>query len=79
MSGSNFLKLNFLCLLALLEGGGGGVGGGAEGLLWARSNRPFYQYGGHISNTKLEKGYHYYVQTRHKDLFSHYNRILRKL
>ena len=26
-----------------------------------------------ISNTKLEKGYHYYIQTRHKDLFSHYN------
>ena len=27
----------------------------------------------HISNTELEKGYHYYIQTRHKDLFSHYN------
>ena len=27
----------------------------------------------HISNTKLEKGDHYYIQTRHKDLFSHYN------
>ena len=25
----------------------------------------------HISNTKLVKGYHYYIQTRHKDLFSH--------
>ena len=25
----------------------------------------------HISNTKLEKGDHYYIQTRHKDLFSH--------
>ena len=25
----------------------------------------------HISNTKLAKGDHYYIQTRHKDLFSH--------
>ena len=25
----------------------------------------------HISNTKLEKGDHYYIPTRHKDLFSH--------
>ena len=33
----------------------------------------------HISNTKLEKGDHYYIQTRHKDLFSHYNLILRKV
>ena len=33
----------------------------------------------HISNTKLEKGDHYYIQTRHKYLFSHYNLILRKL
>ena len=33
----------------------------------------------HISNTKLEKGDHYYIQTRHKDLISHYNLILRKL
>ena len=33
----------------------------------------------HISNTKLEKGDHYYIKTRHKDLFSHYNLILRKL
>ena len=33
----------------------------------------------HISNIKLEKGDHYYIQTRHKDLFSHYNLILRKL
>ena len=32
----------------------------------------------HISNTKLEKGDHCYIQTRHKDLFSHYNLILRK-
>ena len=24
----------------------------------------------HISNTKLEKGDHYYIQTRHEDLFS---------
>ena len=34
----------------------------------------------HISNTKLDDdGDHYYIQTRHKDLFSHYNLILRKL
>ena len=33
----------------------------------------------HISNTKLEKGDHYYIQTWHKDLLSHYNLILRKL
>ena len=33
----------------------------------------------HISNTKLEKDDHYYIQTRHKNLFSHYNLILRKL
>ena len=33
----------------------------------------------HVSNTKLKKGYHYYIQTRHKDLFSHHNLILRKL
>ena len=26
----------------------------------------------HISNTKLEKGDHYYIQTRHNDLFSHF-------
>ena len=32
----------------------------------------------HISKTKLEKGDNYYIQTRHKDLFSHYNLILRK-
>ena len=25
----------------------------------------------HISNTKLENGNHYYIQTQHKDLFSH--------
>ena len=31
----------------------------------------------HISSTKLEKGDHYYIQTQHKDLFSHYNLILR--
>ena len=24
----------------------------------------------HISNTKIEKDDHYYIQTRHKDLFS---------
>ena len=33
----------------------------------------------HISNTKLEKGDHYYIQTRDKDLFSHYNLMLRKV
>ena len=33
----------------------------------------------HISNAKLEKGDHYYIQTGHKDVFSHYNLILRKL
>ena len=33
----------------------------------------------YISNTKLEKGDYYYIQTRGKDLFSHYNLILRKL
>ena len=33
----------------------------------------------HISNTKLGKGDHYYIQTLHKDLFSHYNLFLRKL
>ena len=38
-----------------------------------------YTVKGHISNTKLEKGDHYYIQTRHKDLFSHCNLILRKL
>ena len=37
------------------------------------------QWKNYISNTKLEKGDHYYIQTRHKDLFSHYNLILRKL
>jgi len=31
----------------------------------------------HISNTKL--GDDYYIQTRHKDLLSHYNLILRNL
>ena len=33
----------------------------------------------HISNTKLEKGDHYYIQTQYKDLLSHYNLILRKI
>ena len=33
----------------------------------------------HITNTKLEKGDDYYIQTRRNDLFSHYNLILRKL
>ena len=33
----------------------------------------------HISNTKLENGDHYYIQTQHKDLFSLYNLILRIL
>ena len=32
----------------------------------------------HISNTTLEKGEHYYIKTRYKDLFSHYSLILRK-
>ena len=32
-----------------------------------------------ISNTKLEKGDYYDIQTRYKDLFSFYNLILRKL
>ena len=38
-----------------------------------------YSVKDHNSNTKLEKGDHYYIQTRHEDLFSHYNLILRKL
>ena len=45
-------------------------------------DRPFpkkYTVKDHISNTKLAEGDHYYIQTRHKDLFSHYNLILRKL
>ena len=33
----------------------------------------------HISNTKLGKGDHYYIQTWHKDLFSHNNLVPRKL
>ena len=33
----------------------------------------------HISNTELEEGDHYYIQTQHKDRFSHHNLILRKL
>ena len=33
----------------------------------------------HISDNKLEKGNHHYIKTQHKDLFSHYNLILRKL
>ena len=48
----------------------------------SNNNRLFpekYTVKDHISNTKLEKGDHYYIQTRHKDLFSHYNLILRKL
>ena len=32
-----------------------------------------------ISNTKLEQGDHYYIQTRYKDLFCHYSLILRKI
>ena len=46
------------------------------------NDRPFpekYTVKDDISNTKLETGDHYYIQTRHKDLFSHYNLILRKL
>ena len=45
------------------------------------NDRPFpekYTVKDYIFNTKLEKGDHYYIQTRHKDLFSHYNLILRK-
>ena len=38
-----------------------------------------YRVKDHISNYKLGKGDHYYIQTRHKDIFSHYNLILRKL
>ena len=38
-----------------------------------------YTVKGHISNTKLEKGDHYYIQTWDKDLFSHYNLILRNV
>ena len=33
----------------------------------------------HISKTKIEKGDHYYIQTRRRALFFHYNLILRKL
>ena len=32
----------------------------------------------HISNNKLEKGDHYYIKTRHKDLFSHYKLLEKK-
>ena len=48
----------------------------------SNNNRLFpekYTVKDHISNTKLEKGDHHYTQTRHKDLFSHYYLILRKL
>ena len=30
-----------------------------------------YKVKDHISNSKQDKGDHYYIQTRHKDLFSH--------
>ena len=30
----------------------------------------------YISNTKLEQGDHYYIQTQYKDLFCHYNLII---
>ena len=46
------------------------------------NDNPFpekYTVKDHISKTKLDKGDHYYIQTWHKDLFSHYNLILRKL
>ena len=46
------------------------------------NDRPFpekYTVKYHISNIKLEKGDHYCIQTRHKDLYSHHNLILRKL
>ena len=45
------------------------------------NDHPFpekYTVKDHISNAKLEKGDHYYIQTRRKDLFAHYNLILRK-
>ena len=46
------------------------------------NDRPFpekYTVKDHIFNTKLEKGDHYYIQTRHTNgSFSHYNLILRK-
>ena len=48
----------------------------------AYNDRPFpekYTVKDHTSNTNLEKGDHYYIQTRHKDLYSHYNLILRKV
>ena len=38
-----------------------------------------YTLKNHVSNTKLEKGDHYYIQTRYKNLFSHCSLILRKL
>ena len=50
-------------------------------VFWCNNDRLFpekYTEKDHISNTKLEKGDHYYIQTRHKDLFSHYNLIVRK-
>ena len=51
-------------------------------LFWCNNDRLVpekYTVKDHISKTNLEKGDHYYIQTRHKDLFSHYNLILRKL
>ena len=33
----------------------------------------------YISNIKLEKCHHYYIQTRYEDLYSQHNLILRKL
>ena len=45
------------------------------------NDRPFpekYTVKDYIFNTKLEKGDHYYIQTRHKDFFSYYNLILRR-
>ena len=30
-----------------------------------------YTVKNYISNTKLEKGDHYYIQTQYKDIFSH--------
>ena len=52
--------------------------------LWGSANndRLFpekYTVKDHISDTKLEKYDHCYIETRHKDLFFHYNLILRKL
>ena len=51
-------------------------------MFWSNNDRLFpekYAVKDPISNAKLEKGDRHYIQTRHKDLFSHYSLILRKL